>query len=135
MVFAEKVKLAREAKGYTQTALAEKLGVCDRTITNYESMVKPTTPRKYALKKLAKELGVSVSYLIDDEIDDPQANLDQDLFMEHVEKLYGQKGAKEAARILTQTSVMFAGGGLDDEGRTLFMESFMEIYLMSKAKS
>ena len=135
MSFAEKVKLAREAKGYSQAALAERLGVCERTVTNYESKNKATTPRKYALKKLAKELGVTVSYLMDDEVDDPQANLDQDLFMEHVERLYGQKGAKEAARILAQTSAMFAGGELNDEGREQFMESIMEIYLMAKARS
>jgi len=133
MTFAEKVKDARCALGLTQFALAERVGVTERTINGYEKG--RGFPKQYALKKIAKELGVTVEYLVVDEVDDPKENLDREIFLEHVQKLYGRKGAEEAAALLTQTTALFAGGTLDDEAKEIFLQSIMEIFMESKSKA
>ena len=55
--FAEKVRDAREKCGFSQTELAEKIGISKRSVIAYESGEKE--PRHSTLMKLAKALGVS----------------------------------------------------------------------------
>jgi transcriptional regulator with XRE-family HTH domain len=52
----------RKARGLTQTALGQRLGVSKRVIARYESG--PTTPQIEVLGRLASALGVTVSYLL-----------------------------------------------------------------------
>ena len=55
----EEMKKARKAKGLTQKQLAEKVGVCKRTIELYENIGrKPFLPTEI---KICKELGLDFS--------------------------------------------------------------------------
>ena len=133
MKLSEKVKKARVDSGLTQAELADKVGITVRSIYDYEH--KDVLPKKYTLYKLARELGVSVAYLLDDEETDNQKIAGQEEFLETVKSKYGYKGAKEAAVLLSRTSALFAGGRLDEEEKDLFFESIMEMYLASKAEA
>ena len=60
--FAEKVKSLRVNKGYTQTELANKLGINKSIISAYESQYR--FPSTEVLIKLSKEFKVSIDWLI-----------------------------------------------------------------------
>lgn len=62
--FAEKVKRLREAHGMSTRMLAEKLGVSNGQISNYESG--KHEPRYSILKKYKETFNVSLDYLCDD---------------------------------------------------------------------
>lgn len=70
--FGKRVIEAREAKGMTQTELADALGVRPHVMWRYES--DSSQPKPERLEKLAKLLGVSTSWLLfgggDDDVDD-----------------------------------------------------------------
>ena len=59
--FAEKAKEARISLGWSQTRLAQEVGVSSRSVQAYERGEK--TPRPAMLAKLAKALRVSVKFL------------------------------------------------------------------------
>ena len=63
MTIGEKIKLARQEKGYTQVELAEKLGCSRSAIACYET--ERRTPDFKDLQNIAVMLGVSVEYFAD----------------------------------------------------------------------
>ena len=68
MEFSEKLRNIRISKGWSQRELAEKSGISERTIQNYESgSVMPKKRSSYAI--LAETLGVEESVLLDQNID------------------------------------------------------------------
>ena len=62
--FGERLKTCRKAKGLTQQALAEKIGVSDKTVSRWES--DGGYPDVPTLVPLARALGVTVDELLDD---------------------------------------------------------------------
>lgn len=133
MTFGEKVKQARLALDLSQTELAEKTGISERSLYTYEQM--GTMPRMGNVKKIAEALCVSVGYLMDEEEDDKEKDIDKDIFLANVKNKYGIKGAKEASEVLTRASALFAGGELDEDAKDLFFRSIMEVYLESKEEA
>lgn len=133
MTFGEKLKTVRLSLNLSQSELAEKTGISERSLYTYEQT--GIMPRTNNLRKLADSLNVSVSYLLDDEETDPQKNIDQEIFIANSKNKYGCKGAKEASEILLRASALFAGGELDDTAKELFFHSLMEVYLDSKHKA
>ncbi|MFP3152929.1 helix-turn-helix domain-containing protein [Lachnospiraceae bacterium ZAX-1] len=133
MTFGEKVRQARIALNLSQTELADKTGLSERSLYTYEQT--NTMPRAGNIKKLAEALNVSVSYLLDEEESDNQKNIDQDLFLVNVKNEFGYRGAREATALLEKASALFAGGELDDEAKDVFFQSLMEVYLKSKAEA
>jgi len=129
----EKLRNARNALDLKQTELAEKVGITERSIYNYEQGT--TYPKPMLLKKLAEALNVSVTYLMDEEESDRQKNIDQELFIANAKNEYGYKGAREASELIQRTSALFAGGELDEGAKDIFIKSVMEIYLESKAEA
>lgn len=69
MTFGENLKIARIKKKMTQQQLADMLGVNKSTITNYEADKRE--PDVFMIKKLAKALEVTGSYLIGYEEESP----------------------------------------------------------------
>lgn len=63
MKIGEKIKLARQEKGYTQNELAEKLGCSRSAIACYET--ERRIPDFKDLQNIAAMLGVSVEYFAD----------------------------------------------------------------------
>ena len=133
MTFGEKLVNARITMNLSQTELAEMVGISERSIYSYEQT--GTLPRTAVLKKLADALGVSVSYLMDEEETDKLKNISDELFIANARNEYGYKGAREAQEVLARASALFAGGELDDNAKEIFFQSLMEVYLESKAEA
>ena len=133
MTFGEKVRQARIAMDLSQTQLAEKTGISERSLYTYEQT--GTMPRMGNVKKIAEALCVSVGYLMDEDETNKEKDIDKDIFIANVKNEYGIKGAKEASDVLSRASALFAGGQLDEEAKDLFFRSLMEIYLDSKSEA
>lgn len=63
MSIAERIKMARKAKGLTQTELGALIGKSGNTITNYEKGNRE--PDVMIIKKLSKALGVTGDWLLE----------------------------------------------------------------------
>lgn len=133
MTFGEKVINARLALNLSQAELAEKAGMTERSIYNYEQT--SILPRNDALKRLAAALNVTVAYLMSDEETDKMKNIDEELFLANAKNEYGYKGAREAQAVLDKATALFAGGELSDEAKEIFFQSLTEVYLESKAEA
>lgn len=133
MTFGEKLKTIRLSLNLSQSELAEKTGISERSLYTYEQT--GILPRSNNLRKLADALNVSVSYLLDEEETDPNKNVDQDIFVANAKNKFGYKGAREASALLSRASALFAGGELDEEAKELFFQSLMEVYLSSKQEA
>lgn len=133
MTFGEKLRTVRLSLNLSQSELAEKTGISERSLYTYEQT--GIMPRTSNLRKLANALNVSVSYLLDEEETDPHKNIDHELFIGNSKNKYGYKGAREASELLSRASALFAGGELDDNAKELFFQSLMEVYLDSKQEA
>ena len=133
MTLGEKLKSARLALDMSQTELAKKTGISERSLYTYEQM--GAIPRINNIKKLADALNVTVTYLMDEEETDEGKDANLDIFLANVKNEYGSRGAREASEVLDRASALFAGGELDDEAKEVFFRSLMEIYLDSKAEA
>ncbi len=133
MTFGEKLMAARLALNLSQTELAERAGITERSIYSYEQT--GTFPRTAVLKRLAESLNVSVAYLMDEDEVDKNKHIDEELFVANARNAFGQKGAREAQSVLDKASALFAGGELDDEAKDVFFRSLMEVYLESKTEA
>ena len=133
MTFGEKLKQARLVLNLSQSELAEKTGISERSLYTYEQT--GTLPRSSNIRKLAEALNVSVGYLLDEEETDTQKDIDKDLFLSNVKNEYGYRGAREATEVLTRASALFAGGELNDDAKDHFFQALMEVYLESKEEA
>lgn len=133
MTFGEKLRTVRLSLNLSQSELAEKTGISERSLYTYEQT--GTLPRSSNLRKISDALNVSVSYLLDEEETDPNKNIDHDIFIANVKNEFGYKGAREATELLSRASALFAGGELDDAAKELFFQSLMEVYLDSKQEA
>ena len=131
--FGEKVKDARSELNITQTELANMVGVSMRSIIAYEKNEK--MPRQGTLLKLSKALKVSVTFLKDENCDDPMCDYDKDGYIEQARMRYGQKSADELEQIMNDTSALFAGGELSQEQKDAFFDAILTAYVMSKQKA
>ena len=133
MTIGDKLRIARIALNLSQIELAEKVGITERSIYNYEQT--ETYPKPAILKKLAEVLNVTVAYLMDEDEADKHKDIDQELFMANVKNKYGAKGVREAKDVISRASALFAGGELSDKAKDIFFQSLMEVYLESKAEA
>ena len=67
MILADKIILERKKNGWSQEELAEKLGVTRQAVSKWEGA--QTTPDLQRILEMSKLFGVTVDYLIKDEID------------------------------------------------------------------
>ena len=133
MTFSDKIKIAREAAGLTQTELGEKVGVSKRTIASYESQ--GASARKSTLEKLARVLKVSVTYLSDDNCTDPLADIGKDDYVQKARALYGVKGARDVDELLQDNAALFAGGDLSQDQKDAFFQAVMNAYMTCKSEA
>lgn len=133
MTFGEKLKKARLALNLSQSELAEKTGISERSLYTYEQT--GALPRSGNIQKIAEALNVSIGYLLDEEETNTRKDIDKDLFLANAKNKYGYKGAREAADVLNRAGALFAGGELDDAAKDIFFQSLMEVYLESKEEA
>ena len=131
--FAEKAKEARISLGWSQTRLAQEVGVSSRSVQAYERGEK--TPRPAMLAKLAKALRVSVKFLSDDECTDPMADIEKDTYIEEARKRYGAKGVRDVDQLLAENTALFAGGELSQDQKDAFFQAVMTAYVTCKEEA
>ena len=131
--FAEKAKEARISLGWSQTRLAQEVGVSSRSVQAYERGEK--TPRPAMLAKLAKALRVSVKFLSDDECTDPMADIEKDTYIEEARKRYGAKGVRDVDQLLADNTALFAGGELSQDQKDAFFQAVMTAYVTCKEEA
>ena len=131
--FAEKVKEARETLGLSQSALAEKVEVSQRSITAYETG--SAKPRGITARKLARALNVSLDYLLNDDITDPSSGIEKDPYLEDMHDKYGVKSEKEAKELLEKNMALFAGGTLSQDAKDAFFQAVMTAYVTCKEEA
>ena len=131
--FAEKAKEARISLGWSQTRLAQEVGVSSRSVQAYERGEK--TPRPAMLAKLAKALRVSVKFLSDDECDDPMADIEKDTYIEEARRRYGAKGVRDVDQLLAENTALFAGGELSQDQKDAFFQAVMTAYVTCKEEA
>ncbi len=131
--FAAKVKEAREIMDLSQTKLGERVGVSQRSITAYERG--EAKPRGRTLRKLARALNVSLDYLLDDDIDDPQSGIAKDPHLEKMRETYGTPAEQEARTLLEKNMALFAGGTLSQEAKDAFFDAVMTAYVTCKEEA
>lgn len=131
--FAEKVREAREILGWSQKKLAEAVEVSPKIITGYEKG--KSKPRGTTARKLAKALGVSIDYLLNDEIEDSKHGIEKDPFVEATNERFGPRAAREADSLLERNMALFAGGALDQEAKDVFFESVTKAYWTAKEEA
>ena len=133
MTFSDKVKRAREVRGFTQDELAQEIGVSRRTIAAYESG--GAIARRSTTEKLAYALKVSVKYLSDESCTDPLAEIEKDEYVEQARALYGAKGVRDMEELLKDNAALFAGGELSQEQKDAFFEAVMKAYITCKEEA
>lgn len=131
--FSEKVKDARLQLGLSQQQLGEATGVSLRTILSYEKGEK--MPRQGTLLKLAKALGVSSKFLIDDLCENPMEDIEKDSYIEDAREKYGHNGAKDVEQLLADNAALFAGGELSQEQKDEFFQAVMVAYVTCKEEA
>ncbi|HAS20718.1 MAG TPA: hypothetical protein DCR16_03185 [Lachnospiraceae bacterium] len=128
--FGEKIKLRREELGISQEQLGNLCGVSRRTIVSYETMGK--FPRASTLSRLSRALGVTARYLSRDDLDDPQAGMEEEPFVQAAQEAFGRRAADEMAELLSRSQALFAGGSLSEDQKDLFFEAVSRAYFMNK---
>lgn len=71
MNISEKIRKLRQDKGWSQTQLAKKLNIPSQNVSRYERGV--FAPSTEAMAKFAEVFGVSVDYLLSEELEDAGA--------------------------------------------------------------
>ena len=112
--FGEKIKLRREELGISQEQLGNLCGVSRRTIVSYETMGK--FPRASTR----------------DDLDDPQAGMEEEPFVQAAQEAFGRRAADEMAELLSRSQALFAGGSLSEDQKDLFFEAVSRAYFMNK---
>lgn len=115
LTFGERLLKLRKEKGMSRRELAENCGVTDKSIQNYETDFR--SPKNEVTQRLAKALGVSVSYLVDGT--EPTDDLSE----------------PDRKEILEMASALFAGGELSEDEQLAFLTELQTIYLDSKKKA
>jgi len=121
MFFGEKLQLERVKAGLTQKELADKTGLTDRTIQNYESG-RSIPKRISSVQEIAKVLGVKSEYLLGEE----------DMLVADAQERGGAKAKREIRALVAQVSGLFAGGELGEEDRDAAMRAMSDAYWKAK---
>ena len=122
MEFTGQLQKLRKEKGYTQSELAEKIGVSCRSIQNYELGAR--YPKRDILNKLCSVLGTKIEYLV--------SSSD---FMGIVHAEDGARGVASAQQLLDCAGALFAGGEMSEEDKDKVMLALQNIYWKSKEKN
>ena len=131
--FPEKLKLARVRADLYQSQLSELVGVSLRSINDYENG--RAIPRKKTMRKLASALGVTVEYLTNDAVDDPEDHYHIEARINATHELYGARAGEEMRELLQRNTAFLAGGEIDQETKDAFFDAIMEAYVACKKEA
>lgn len=131
--FGAKVKDARISLGFSQLQLAEKVGISKRAVNSYETG--NTIPRASTMQKLAKALQVSVTFLSDENCNDPMEGIEKDDYIAAARAQFGARGARDVSSLLADSKTFLAGGDVPQEEKDMFFEAIMEAYVACRAEA
>lgn len=131
--FSDKLKMARKELKLNQEQLGKLVGVSKRSIAAYETT--DTKPRGAVARRLAQTLKVSVDYLMNDELDDPNYGFAHTAYLEAAKERFGYRAVAEMEALLRQNTAFFAGGALDQDAKDAFFEAVMKAYLSCKEEA
>jgi transcriptional regulator with XRE-family HTH domain len=114
MEFKDRLKAERNRLGLTQKQLAEKIGVTDRTIQNYERGVK-NAARFEHVRALAGVFGISTSELTGETMPEKGDSITME-------------------RLVGQVKALFAGGKVTEADKEAALLEITEAYFQSKRK-
>ena len=121
MTFGEKIKQQRKLLGLSQDDLSAILHVSRRTITSWETDTsRPRTRSAY--ESLADALDVRTSYLINEE----------EAFVLDAGEEFGARGRREASKLVSELTGLFAGGEMAEEDMDALMLAIQEAYVDAK---
>ena len=121
MTLGEKIREARNVKGYTQLELAEKIGKGRRTIIDWEfDKTFPRTRKTY--QDLADALEVPVGYLLTDDAD----------FILSAGEQFGYRAKRDAQELVSELTGLFAGGHMAEEDLDAMMLAIQKAYVDAK---
>ncbi len=129
-LFSQKLRQARKRVRLSQSQLAERVGVTQRSMTNYECG--RAVPRRKTLQKIARELHVTVEYLTNDAVSDPQAGRLREERLMTARALFGRRGEQEMNELMERNAAFFAGGSVDQEAKDAFFDALMTAYITCK---
>ena len=124
MGFKERLKEKRSEARLTQTELAKKVGVSDRTIQNYELGTRRPQNMEVA-QKLAEALNTSVDSLLGT----------SGILVVQAQEKGGAKAARDIDVMVSDVTAAFAGGRLDDEALDGAMQALTKAYWIAKEKN
>lgn len=124
MGFKERLKEKRSEAKLTQTELAKKAGVSDRTIQNYELGTRRPQNMEVA-QKLAEALNTSVDSLLGT----------SGILVVQAQEKGGAKAARDIDVMVSDVTAAFAGGRLDDEALDGAMQALTKAYWIAKEKN
>ena len=124
MGFKERLKEKRSEAKLTQTELAKKVGVSDRTIQNYELGTRRPQNMEVA-QKLAEALNTSVDSLLGT----------SGILVVQAQEKGGTKAARDIDVMVSDVTAAFAGGRLDDEALDGAMQALTKAYWIAKEKN
>jgi transcriptional regulator with XRE-family HTH domain len=117
MEFKDILKSQRIRAGLTQKELAEKIGVTDRTIQNYERGTK-NTARFEHVRALANIFGITTDELTGTNDEKPP-----------------QSGSLYMDKLVSQVTSMFAGGEISDRDKEAAVMAISQAYWAAKNKN
>ncbi len=122
--FPEKLRAARIQSGLTQAELAKAADCSIRSLYDWENGVK--IPRAISLARLADALGVSQTFLMNDDISDPLYDIEADNYIQN------GKNAVTRDRLADQLTgvmqILFAGDSIDLNEKTAIYEAITKAY-------
>ena len=123
MNFDEKLKILRSKAGISQQALADAIGLSQRTIASSE--LGGSYPNFEQLPKIARFFGVTIDSLMTDD----------ECFVAEAQEQNGRKGVRQATLLVNEVAALFSGGTLTDEDRDAAMREIQNAYWVAKEES
>ena len=129
----EKIRKLRQDKGMTQQELADLAGITKRAVASYETDGRK--PHPSTLKRIARILGVTTSFLKDDTLEIYELQPSEIIYIENIRDSYGDEAANEVSELLTKSRSLLAGGTLSQEAKDSFFLALTNAYIACRSAS
>lgn len=129
----EKIRKLRQDKGMTQQELADLAGITKRAVASYETDGRK--PHPSTLKRIARILGVTTSFLKDDALEIYELQPSEIIYIENIRDSYGDEAANEVSELLTKSRSLLAGGTLSQEAKDSFFLALTNAYIACRSAS
>lgn len=124
MKFAEKIRMLRKQTTMTQDDVANAIGISRRAYISYENDGRYPRNREI-YEKLATLFSCDVDYLL----------TEREEFIIDTAANYGSHGKRQAEELVSELSMMFAGGELSDSDMDAVFYALQKAYIYCKERN